>query len=459
MVGKLRYIILCLICCLPLRAQQDIDSIKFILDNYKSVDTVRVDLLNRIGFEYWIIDPVKSDEYGTQALALSQQLEYRRGEAFAQRVIGVADWTRGNYETGLISLLKALNIYRELGDALGEANCNLNIGLIYSDQKNYNRALDYFMNSIAGFEPLNRSDRIATAYNKLGEVLTAQERYDEAYDYLIKALNIHQGNSFDYGIAESNNRLGRLFAAQGNFEHGLSFLFQSLEVSEKINDREGIVRDYQNIGSAYLQLKNYQKARDYLLQGEKKAREFGSKRWLRDIYFELKQVSMATMKDSLFNEQLANRIADMEKRNEMDAKERELESIKQERQLLEEKDQLNNTLNIVLGVSFVLLLISAYLVINRQRLKIRKDKDLFDSKQALSQAELANAQLKQIELKQELEFKNKELTSYTINFIRKNEVMEELKESIQAIKKEVDHTTGARLAKLSRTVDIALDVD
>ena len=435
---------------------------------------MRVDLLNRIGFEYWIIDPVKSDEYGTQALALSQQIEYRRGEAFAQRVIGVADWTRGNYETGLISLLKALNIYRELGDALGEANCNLNIGLIYSDQKNYNRALDYFMNSIAGFEPLNRSDRIATAYNKVGEVLTAQERYDEAYDYLIKALNIHQGNGFDYGIAESNNRLGRLFAAQGNFEHGLSFLFQSLEVSEKINDREGIVRDYQNIGSAYLQLKNYQKARDYLLQGEKKAREFGSKRWLRDIYFELKQVSMATgrlstaleysdrymaMKDSLFNEQMANRIADMEKRNEMDAKERELESIKQERQLLEEKDQLNNTLNIVLGVSFVLLLISAYLVINRQRLKIRKDKDLFDSKQALSQAELANAQLKQTELKQELEFKNKELTSYTINFIRKNEVMEELKESIQAIKKEVDHTTGARLAKLSRTVDNALDVD
>ena len=166
---------------------------------------MRVDLLNRIGFEYWIIDPVKSDEYGTQALALSQQLEYRRGEAFAQRVIGVADWTRGNYETGLISLLKALNIYRELGDALGEANCNLNIGLIYSDQKNYNRALDYFMNSIAGFEPLNRSDRIATAYNKVGEVLTAQERYDEAYDYLIKALNIHQGNNFDYGIAESNN--------------------------------------------------------------------------------------------------------------------------------------------------------------------------------------------------------------------------------------------------------------
>lgn len=463
-----------MLCWLPVKAQQDIDSIKFILDNYKSADTVRVNLLNRIGFEYWIIDPVKSDEYGTQALALSQQLNYRRGEAFAQRVIGVADWTRGNYETGLISLLKALNIYKELDDALGEANCNLNIGLIYSDQRNYNRAIDYFMSAISGFQPLNRSDRIATAYNKVGEVLTVQERYDEAYDYLIKALDIHQGNAFNYGISESNNRLGRLFVAQGNFQYGLSFLFKSLEISEKINDKEGIVRDYQNIGSAYLQLKDYTKARSYLLQGELKAKEFGSKRWLRDIYFELKMMATSqgrlrealnyadyymAMKDSLFNEQMANRIADLEKRNEMDAKERELESIKQERQLLEEKDELNNTLNAVLGVSCVLLLISAYLVINRQRLKIRKDKDLFESKEALSQAELANSQLRQAELKKELEFKNKELTSYTINFIRKNEVMEELKESIQSIKKEVDSTTSARLAKLGRTVDNALDVD
>ena len=221
-------------------------------------------------------------------------------------------------------------------------------------------------------------------------------------------------------------------------------------------------------------MRDYDKAREYLLQGEEKAKEFGSKRWLRDIYFDLKTLSTRqgrlrealnysdlyiSMKDSLFNEQMANRIADLEKRNEMDAKERELEAIKIERQLLEQKESLNITLNIVLGVSFILLLISAYLVINRQRLKLQKDKDLYASKEALSKAELANAQLKQTELRQELDFKNKELTSYTINFIRKNEVMEELKESIHTIKKEVDSTTASRLAKLSRTVDNALDVD
>lgn len=459
---------------LTLSAQNDIDSLQYILDNYNSADTVRVNLLNQIGFEYWIVDPVKSDEYGSQALALAQQLEYDRGQAFAYRVIGVANWTRGNYEVGLIELLKALNLYKDIGDPLGEANSNLNIGLIYSDQLNYSRALQYFMGAITIYETLERSDRIATTYNKVGEVYTATNRYGEAYDYLIKALNIHQNNGFDYGISESNNRLGQLMVKQQQYDRGLDYLFKSLEISEQINDREGIARDYENIGKAYLMAGNYSSASKYLKEGEEKARLFGSKKWLRDIYNDLRALANArgdyrsalnytekymAMKDSLFNEQMANRIAEMERRNEIAAKEKELDLIRQERQLLEDKNRLNNQLKIVLSIALVLLLVSGYLVINRQRLRIKKDKEIFESKEALAQAELANSQLRQAELKQELEYKNKELTSYTINFIRKNEVMEELKESIKALKQNTDSDTNKSLSRLSKIVDNALDVD
>lgn len=470
-----RCLILKFLCVtISLSAQNDIDSLQYILDNYNSADTVRVNLLNQIGFEYWIVDPLKSDDYGAQALALARQLEFRKGQAFAHRVIGVANWTRGNYEIGLIELLKALNLYKDISDSLGEANCNLNIGLIYSDQLNYSRALEYFMDAIAIYETLDRSDRIATTYNKVGEVYTATGRYGEAYDYLIKALNIHQNNGFDYGISESNNRLGQLMVRQEEYTRGLDYLFKSLAISEEINDREGIARDYENIGSAYLRAGNFSRATQYLKEGEQKARLFGSKKWLRDIYDDLRTLSnlqgdfrqalnyterYMEMKDSLFNEQMANRIAELERRNEIDAKEKELDLIRQERQLLEDKNQLDNQLKIVLSVSLVLLLVSGYLVINRQRLRIKKDKEIFDSREALAQSELANAQLRQAELKQELEYKNKELTSYTINFIRKNEVMEELKESIKVLKQTTDSDTHKSLSRLSKIVDNALDVD
>lgn len=459
---------------MSLSAQNDIDSLQYILDNYGASDTVKVDLFNQIGFEYWVIDPIKSDQYGTQALVLAGQLNYPKGEAFAHRVIGVANWTRGNYEIGLIELLAALEIYKEINDALGQANCNQNLGLIYSDQLNYDRALQYFMSAIEIYEKLERNDRIATTYNKVGEVYTATGRYNEAYDYLIKALNIHQNTGFGYGISESNNRLGQLFVKQSKYDLGLDYLFKALTISESINDREGIARGYENIGRAYLGKREYNKAEEYFKEGEGKAKLFGSKKWLRDIYEGLRSLATSrrkytqaleytelymAMKDSLFNEQMANRISEMERRSEIASKQKELDQIKQERELLEEKNRLDAQLKSALIAGIILLLISAYLVINGQRLKIKKDKVIFESREALSQAELANAQLRQTELKQELEFKNKELTSYTINFIRKNQAMEELKSSIKSLKSASDSDTNKQLSRLDKIVDDVLGVD
>ncbi len=476
MISLRRLILIITLISTPLltKAQLDIDSLKYILDNYNSVDTIRVDLLNQIGFEYWIVDPVQSDDYGEKAVALATELNYKTGEAFGHRVIGVGNWARGNYELGLIELLKSLALYKELDDQLGIANCNLNIGLIYAAQQNFSRALAYYFEAVSDFEFLSRDDRLATTYNKIGEVYTAQDKYSQAYDYLIKALTIHQSNNYKYGISESNNRLGQLFVRQQEYNRGLDYLFKSLGISEEINDKEGSARNYENIGNAFLKSGNLANARIFLIRGEEASKEVRSKRWLRDIYFGLKELSLLkkdyaevirfndlymAMKDSLFNEQLANRIAELEKKNEIEAKERELEAIRLERTLLEEKDRLNSTLNILLGVLVVLLLVSGYLIISRQRLKNIRDKTFHEARQKLTEAELQNVQLRESELQQELEFKNKELTSYTINFIRKNEVMEEMKAAVLETKKIASPEVSSKLTKLNRIIDNTLDVD
>ncbi len=474
----MKYLLTVISCLLILvnqgKAQNDIDSLKFVLDNYNSIDTVRVNLLNQIGFEYWIVDPEQSDNYGEQAAALANQLGFTKGEAFAHRVIGVGHWTRGNYELGLIELLKSLDLYKSLEDKLGIANCNLNIGLIYSDQQNYDRALTNYFEAITAFELLARNDRLATTYNKVGEVYIAQDEFDQAYDYLIKALNIHQTNGFRYGIAESNNRLGLLFLKRSQYERGLDYLFQGLEISVEINDKQGVARSYENIGRAYLSNGNLSNAQMYLEKGVEASKEVSSKRWLRDIYQDLKVLAVKrknyaqalqyndmfmAMKDSLFNEQMANRIAELEKKNEMAVKERELDALKLERSLLEERDRLNSMLKLLMAALLVLLLVSGYLIITKQRNRIKLDKEYHAAQHLLAEVELQNSQLREQELQKELDFKNKELTSYTINFIRKNEVMEELRTAVQETRKMASAEVSSKLGKLNRIIDNTLDVD
>ena len=56
-----------------LYAQKDIDSLNYVLDNYKAADTLKVDLLNKLGYEYWIVDPSRSEVLGEQALELANK--------------------------------------------------------------------------------------------------------------------------------------------------------------------------------------------------------------------------------------------------------------------------------------------------------------------------------------------------------------------------------------------------
>nr|WP_246223623.1 tetratricopeptide repeat protein [Fulvivirga kasyanovii] len=350
----------------------------------------------------------------------------------------------------------------------------MNIGLVFSDQVNNEKALKYYFEAVDIFEELKKYDRIATTYNKIGTILLDEGKYDEAYNYLVKALNIHQNNGFKYGISEANNRLGLLFLRQKDYQRSLRHLLSSFNISKEINDRDGMARNLENLGYLYLGKNDYDSAIFYFEKGLDFAKEIKSKKWLKDIYQGMKLVyeqkgefalalsyanKYNAMRDSLFNEEMATRIANMQTRIETVEKEKELELQGQQIALLEQEARFNNSLKWFLVIGLALILLIAYLVIKNQRTRIKKDRALYQSREELSKVELENARLRKEELELELNYKNKELTSYTMNFIQKNELIKELKEAIQKIIKGADAGMRKDLNKLIRLIDSTIGVD
>ncbi|MEL6925410.1 MAG: tetratricopeptide repeat protein, partial [Bacteroidota bacterium] len=225
----------CLLLSHDIAAKKIIDSLERVLENNLTLDSNRVDLLNRLGFEYWIVDPNQSEKFGRQALELSKILNYQDGVAYASRVVGVAHWVRGNYEPALEFLFRSQQNYQEVDDLLGEANATMNIGLVYADQANYDRALNYYNAALELFGLLDEQGRIATTFTKIGIVHANQRKHDAAYDYFSRALAIHEAQGFQYGIAEVNRELGQLFLDTGDPDKSLSYLFRALEASETRN--------------------------------------------------------------------------------------------------------------------------------------------------------------------------------------------------------------------------------
>ncbi|MFK7926091.1 MAG: tetratricopeptide repeat protein [Bacteroidia bacterium] len=440
-----------------------IDSLESVLRTHKSLNTEKVDLLNQLGYEYWIVDPRKSEEYGEEALEIAKILPYESGKAFANRVIGVSHWVRGNLDLAFSFLIDASDLYQEIGDSLGLANSMLNLGMAYADQQNQSVAAKKYQDALAIFSALEASSRVATTYTKIADLSIQKEDYDEAYEQLQNALAIHKDNAFLYGIAEANGKLGKIALARKDYNGAISYLLLAVEAGEKRNDQVGQADHFQAIGLAYLQKGDLNQADTYLRSSMAIADSFKLRKIQRDVYETFKDLAIrrgdfeeaygfaeryVEIKEELFNEEKSNIIANMEAKQAFKAKEKELEIAQKNLDLLIQENKADN----LLKVSLILGLLSIVAII--WGLLQRKTKLL-----EKNQKDLQKAANKTHELEETIIAKEQELVSYTFNFVQKNELISSLKAELKALKPDLNDNNRAKLDALGKKIDAALRVD
>jgi len=431
------------------QAHQKIDSLAQLLAQHTQEDTLRVRLLNELGFEYWTINPQQSERYGREAHRLATQLQDDNGLAMAYRVVGVSYWSRGEFYQALVHLFKSQELYKKLGDHLGEGNATMNIGLVYADQKDHGRALEHFLRANQLFEKLEREDRIGITYNKIGSVYLEKGELDKAGKYLFDGLDIHTRNNFSFGILEACNRIGLYYRDKGELKEAEDYLQRSLAITEQNKDREHLVKNLENLASVYILQGDLPKAKSHLDRALPLAQEHQYKKWLRDIYKDYKDLyalrndytraylyaeKFEAIQDSIFNEEKAAQLANLELEHQMAEQQQAIKLKEKEILLLQQQTRFDKLIKISLISGSILLLILVYIVLRNQRYRYKKNQELLERRHALAEKELENARLKEEEPQQALAFKNKELTAYTVNFIRKNELIEELKQKIISLK-------------------------
>lgn len=456
------------------KANPIIDSLENVLEKRVKLDTQRVDMLNHLGFEYWIVDPNESEKYGRQAQELATMLEYEEGIAYSNRIIGVAHWARGNYDPAIEHLFKAIQQYHDLKNTLGMSNCTMNLGMVHAAQKDYEQALKHYRRAIKGFEKTGEEGRIATTHTKMGTVHAEQGNYDEAYEYFLKALEVHEKQNFTYGLGEVNNRLGSMFIQKGDLDKSLSYLFRAVEASEKRNDQHGLASNYALIGHNYLLQKDYTQAETYLKRAEKIAAELGIKTTLKEVYWDFKNMKVqqgdfrnalgwmqaySDTKDSLMNDEIALEMAKLHSENAVAWKDFGYKLEMKDKELLEQQNRLNRLLLIIAFLSLILLGLLAYWLFQKQKAKSRAvllQEQALRKKQA---TQLATEREKTKELQAELAQKSKELTSYTLNFIRKNEMIDDIRSTLKEIKEAANPTTKRQVRTLEQKLRTSFQID
>ncbi|WP_188460215.1 tetratricopeptide repeat protein [Marivirga lumbricoides] len=458
-----------------------IDSLKNELHQNPERREQRVKILNELSYRYWIVDPVEAEKYSREALSISEDMQYKSGKAFAYRSIGVTNWAQGNYEEGLAALMQSLELYKQMQDTLNIANAMMNTGLIYSEQFSFEEALAYYLEALKTFNLLDRQERAVNTLNHIGELYQKQKDHEKAYEYFQQALSLSFKSNHSYGKSTAYSNLANYFKDVQQLDSALIYSNKALQIQRATSDLNGKTFSLYTIGLIYYLKSNYTEAEDYLLRALAEAESISSKKMKQDIYFKLQQVATkqgnykkalnyyqdyTNVKDSLFNADKLREFVRLENKYELEKSQQKMQLKEQELEIVQQESELNKLWRQTLLIGIVALILISYFIYSRQRINIKrknelllKNQQIYDAREALTVVELENAKLKEEELNQKIAFKNKELTSYTLNFMQKNELMEELKEAIKEIKKSPGNDVGKKLGALNKMVTNSMQID
>ena len=245
------------------------DSLSIQLSEAKD-DTNKVNLIFQLSNAYAQTEYEKAIAYYRSGLALSDKLNYNRGELLACEKLGAIYRNIGVFDSAFYFVGKAISLAKLTGDTIQQAK-NYNVyGSLLRRKGYYSSAMEYHQKALMLSEQINDTLGIANAYIYIAMINEFQLKYDTAINYYYKSMRMYEelGNKRNIGIALLNigNLYTRLYEykkANENFRKGL-ILFKQEEDFRHIglsNNKIGIV--YEETGKYDSALVHYRVCKIY----------------------------------------------------------------------------------------------------------------------------------------------------------------------------------------------------
>jgi tetratricopeptide (TPR) repeat protein/transcriptional regulator with XRE-family HTH domain len=163
------------------------------------------------------------------ALASTQRLGDRAGQAYVLRYLGHAMTRLDAYQEAWEHYQHALDLYTQLGDHDGQARIHLGLAALFEQQGRYGEALTHSLQSLELYEAAGNRARKASMLNNIGWCHARLRNYGAALGCCRQAVALHQENGDWQGeafardtIGYSCHQLGRHSEAIASYEQALA---------------------------------------------------------------------------------------------------------------------------------------------------------------------------------------------------------------------------------------------
>ncbi|MDG1476547.1 MAG: tetratricopeptide repeat protein, partial [Vicingaceae bacterium] len=303
----------------------------------------KVKLLNKLCEQYQSSDYKKSLKHAKEALALSEQISKKNKAKKAlisqsANNVGAGYLLLDNYEKSQKYLLMALKIAEEIKDTSRMSNAAYNLGLVYDYKGNKALALKYVERSIELDEKSGDLEAAVYGYSSLSADYFFDHEYNKGMVYYAKAMKIIDEINKPglKAVLYENRAVGLKY--ENRYIEALKYHEKAIAIDIKLNNTASLETNYLNVADLYMVMNNNKKAIEYNNKSLEIALKLKSIKTIMKAYSGLAEsyeqmgktdlaykniLLYANWKDSLYRQENATVMAEMQTKYETDKKEAE----------------------------------------------------------------------------------------------------------------------------------------
>jgi PAS domain S-box-containing protein len=398
---------------------------------------VRAAVLNNMSIAYRFLRDYKNAmEYAQSSLSIAEQIDYKLGMADALNSLGKASSFLEEFKEALDYYQKSAKLYEEIGNQNNLALAKNSIAGIYWQLSEYTTAMEYLFESLKIYEELGDQRGICTINNNLGLLYWHLKDMDKSLEHHRKALKINIALNDKLNTAITLNNIGMVYNNKSIYKTALEYYQRALKISEELGDKSLTANIFLNMGDTYTKMKDDQRAMEFLKQSLKIFEELKEKKGIANVLIQTSAVNLRLGKreealqnakqaldiaqqlnvkaeisyayevlsksyealgdlknaldyhkkykeidEQIFNDDTARRIAGLETNFQIERREKEIA-------LLKKDQEFQRTILIFLIIFALLILIMAFVLFTRYRLKSRISRELQKEVEERKQTEL-----------------------------------------------------------------------
>ncbi len=305
------------------------------------------------------------------------------------------------------------------------ANLNMQIGNGLQSKNYLNKVLELY-------KLLELEEQTINVYYTLGNLYHMESDFENAEIFFDKALQLcekYYHTSMKGAVLFS---FSFIKSDQDEIELARKYIFQALNIDKELGNLSDLSFDYMQLANYYLMSDSLQQAKDYFIQAIDLAKQTNNIEvvtqtlpLLSETYYQMDEYKSAIesmrqaghLYDSLYGNLASGKINELENRYQIEKKEQEYE-LERQREMFIRIIVISGSVLLVV----IMILIMMYIRIKSRRIETEKKR-----------------------LEEELEHKNKELTTNVMYLVKKNELIANISKKLVKVRFKAVHEDNKRI--------------